>query len=317
MARVRRTILLVAACALPAACAGDGSETGSADADAGAGTVDAEATGAEPPLTSHQRSIVFLDVSDETTMLLPWDFENRTGTDGVQRILRGWLGRGEQWSQFADERWVTPTTRTPWRIIPHGAARMVMGLDDVLREIYYQEGIVDLSVQPGEVFADWSGQRGDIYRLLAGTATLSDVEYPGVVVDAYIPRADGSGQVSEWGLLIGEGPLYVLLADVDGTGTSSAWGLRAGEELSWPAVTLAWGETRSFERARRDIPVLWRFRSSDGTLQGEVESVSSHLQAVDGEGAILPVLGVYEVAGFVTVDEARVAVKGFLRHAQR
>ena len=138
-----------------------------------------------------------------------------------------------------------------------------------------------------------------------------------MVVDAYIPRANTSGQPSEWGLLIGEGPLYLLLADVYGTGSPRAWALHAAEEMSWPNVTLAWGETRSFERARRDIPERWRFRSSDGSLAGEVESVSSDLEALGGEGPILPVLGVYEVAGQVTVGDTRVAVKGFVRHLQR
>ncbi len=309
--------LLVAA-GVSAACSGNGSDDDTDDSSGASGTVEAETTGSgTAPGTLYQRSVVFVDVSTETTMFVPWDFENLTEADGVRRTLRGWLGHGGEWRHFANEQWVTPPTRTPWRILPRGAARMVMGLDDVLREIYYQEGIADLSVQLGDVIAEWSGQPGDTYRLLAGTSRLSEVEYTGLVVDAYAPRANGSDQLSEWGLLIGDGPLYLLLADLDPTGPSRAWGLKDSEEMSWPTVTLTWGETRSFERARRDIPVLWRFRSSDGELAGEVESVSSHLQAIEGEGPILPVLGVYEVAGWVAIGETRVAVKGFLRHFQR
>ena len=313
-----RSALLVALGVSATACSGNGSDAGNDNSSGASRAVEAETEGsATAPGTLYQRSVVFVDVSTETTMFVPWDFENLTEADGVRRTLRGWLGRGGKWSHFADEQWVTPPTRTPWRILPRGAVRMVMGLDDVLREIYYQEGIADLSVQPGDVIAEWSGQRGDTYRLLAGSASLSGVEYAGLVVDVYIPRANASGQPSEWGLLIGDGPLYLLLADLDPTGPSRAWGLQDSEEMSWPTVTLAWGETRTFERARRDIPVLWRFRSDDGELAGEVESVSAHLQAIDAEGPILPVLGVYEVAGWVTIGETRVAVKGFLRHFQR
>lgn len=300
------------------ACSGNGSDAGSADSSTDPGRTEAEnADSASTPGPVYLRTVVFVDVTSETTMFVPWDFENITADEGVQRFLRGWLGRGGQWEQFADETWVTPPTRTPWRILPRGATRMVMGFDDVLREIYYQQGIADLSVQPGEVVAEWSGQRGDTWRILHGSASLSGAEYPGVVVDAYIPRANASGQPSEWGLLIGEGPLYLLVADVDGTGNPRAWALHAAEEMSWPNVTLAWGETRSFERARRDIPERWRFRSSDGSLAGELESVSSDLESLAGEGPILPVLGVYEVAGEVTVGETRVSVKGFVRHFQR
>ena len=313
-----RSALLVALGVSATACSENGSDAGNDDSSGASGAVEAETEGSgTAPGTLYQRSVVFVDVSTETTMFVPWDFENLTEADGVRHNLRGWLGRGGEWSPFADEQWVTPPTRTPWRILPRGAARMVMGLDDVLLEIYYQEDFRDLSVLPGEVIADWSGQRGDTYRLLAGTSRLSDVEYPGLVIDAYTPRARGSEQSSEWALLIGDGPLYLLLADLDPTGPSRAWGLQDSEEMSWPTVTLTWGETRSFERARRDIPVLWQFRSDDGELAGEVESVSSHLQAIDAEGPILPVLGVYEVAGWVTIGETRVAVKGFLRHFQR
>jgi len=312
------TAIVLVAGVSATACSGTGSDTGNADDDADSGHSEAETAGSGIASgTVYQRSVVFVDVSSETTMFVPWDFENVTGDEGVRRFLRGWLGRGGQWEQFADETWVTPTTRTPWRILPRGAARMVVGLDDVLREIYYREGIADLSVRPGEVIAEWSGQRGDAWRLLRGSASLSGAEYPGVVVDAYVPRASTSGQPSEWGLLIGDGPLYLLVADVDGTGNPRSWAWHAGEEMSWPTVTLAWGESRSFERARRDIPVRWRFRSSDGGLAGEIESVSSDLEALAGEGPILPVLGVYEVAGQVTVGDEQVAVKGFVRHLQR
>ncbi|MDE2874787.1 MAG: hypothetical protein OXU69_03165 [Gemmatimonadota bacterium] len=310
--------LLAAAFLAGAACSQGGSDPGNADAATVAGSGGGETAGSESASgTVYRRSIVFIDVTNETTMFVPWDFENRIENDTVRHVLQGWLGRGGEWARFADEQWGTPLTRTPWRILPRGATRMVMGLNDVLREIYYREGIADLSVRPGEVIAEWSGQRGDTYRLLHGFSRLSEVEYPGLVVDVYAPGTDGSDQPSEWMLLIGDGPLYLFLSDLDGRGTARAWGLDDSEEMSWPTVTLTWGETRSFERARRDIPLLWRFRSGDGELMGEVEPVSSHLQAIPGEDPIRPVLGVHEVAGQISVGGTRVAVKGFLRHSQR
>jgi len=109
----------------------------------------------------------------------------------------------------------------------------------------------------------------------------------------------------------------LLIADLEGPGPHRAWALRGSEEIFWPSVTVSWLETRSFERARREIPVLWGFGSEDDELTGEIESVSSHFQTLEGEGLILPVLGVHEVAGQVTFGDTQVAVKGFLRHFQR
>lgn len=315
---ILRGALLFAAIVVTAACSGNGSEAEANDAAGVSGTVEAGDAGTEAaPGAVYQRSIVFVDVASDTTMFVPWDFVNRTETDSVRHTLRGWLGRGGEWRQFVDEEWGTPLTRTPWRILPRGATRMVVGLNDVLREIYYQEGIADLALLPGEVIEEWSGQRGDTYRLLHGSSRLSEAEYPGLVVDVYTPGTTGSDQSSEWMLLIGDGPFYLFLTYLDGMGTARAWGLYDSARMSWPTVTLTWGETRSFERARRDIPVLWRFRSGDGGMAGEIEPVSPHLQTVGGEGPILPVLGVYEVAGQVTVGGNPVPVKGFLRHFQR
>lgn len=303
---------------LGAACSGDAAK-GNAEADGTAtGAPPTEAEGSDSVTgVIYQRTLVFVDISKDPTMFVPWDFENRAEAEGVRRILRGWLGRGDQqWDRFADEEWVTPPSRTPWRILPRGATRMVMGFNDVLHELYYQEGIKDLSVQPGDILAEWSGQRGT-YRLHEGTAILSGLAYQGLVIDAQTVRVDGSGQPSEWALLVGEGPLYLLIADLEEPGgRHRAWALHDEEEIFWPAVAVTWGETRSFERARRDVPVVWRFQSEDG-LVGEIESDNGHVGTLGGEGPILPVLGVYEVAGQVTIGETQVTVRGFLRHFQR
>ena len=265
---------------------------------------------------TYLRTVVFLDAASDTTMFVPWEFENRDGADGIHRVVRAWLARGTQWSLFVEDAWVTQSSRAPWRVFPRGAARMVVGQDDALRELYYQEGIRDLSIRFGEVAAEWSDPRVGTYRLLNATASLSGVESEGWIVDASTAYPADSGDATEWAMLIGD-DLHLLLAAADGARTHRAWARRSAEDLSWPSVTITWAETRSFERARRDIPVLWRFESPDGGLSGELQSVSAHHQTLDGSGPVLPVLAVYEVDGHVLVNGSRVAVKGFLRHAQR
>lgn len=302
-----------------AACSGNGGGGNPEEAGGAPGAVETEGEGSDAMSTAtYHRTVAFVDTSQDPAMFVSWDFENRAEPGGVRRILRGWLGREGQWSLFVNEEWITPPSRAPWRILPRGAARLVMGLDDVLREVYIQEGIRDLSVQPGEVLAEWSGHRGDTYRLHAGVARLSGVEHQGLVVDAYTPRMGTSGQPSEWALLVGDGPFHLLIADLEGQDPHRAWALDGSEDRVWSTVTVTWGETRSFERARRDVPVLWGFRSEDGGLAGEIEPMSpGHMHTLDGEGPVLPVLGVYAVGGQVTVGERQLAVKGFLHHFQR
>ena len=137
------------------------------------------------------------------------------------------------------------------------------------------------------------------------------------MLDVSGARTGPSNGPAEWALLVADDQMEFLLSDAEGSGRYRAWARMDGEERFWPSVAVSWGETRSFERARRDIPVLWRLRSSDGSLRGEFQSVSAHHLTLDETGPILPVLGVYEVEGTVSADDRRMAVKGFLRHNQR
>ena len=278
---------------------------------------DIEAPAPSSPGRTYQRTLVFIDVSRDTTMFAPWDFESRSEPEGVGRTIRGWLGRGGQWALFMEDDWTAAPTRVPWRILPRGPVRLVVDTDDVIRTIIYREGLRDLSVQIGSVLAEWRGQKGEIYRLSEGTARLSDIATDGFVLDVSTARLTGEAEPVEWGFLTGDDGLHLLLVDPEGPGSYRAWARRGEEDLGWPEVEVEWAETRSFERARRPIPVLWRFESDDGELTVELEAVSSHLKALEGEGAILPALGVYEVTGTVRIGEGETPVRGFLRHFQR
>lgn len=311
-------IALVTACALALACDSGPPDVGVTDeADPSAGPVAAEAT-PETAAPTYQRTVVFVDTERDTTVFVSWDFENLTLADSTRRTLRGWVGRGAQWILLADEAWATvPSRRAPWRIVPRGNTRMIVEQDDVLREIYYQAGVRDVSVRIGDAVIEWIDSRGGRYRLLNGVARLGGEERSGWVMDVSGARTGSSDGPGEWALLAGDDQLKLLLSNADGSGEYRAWARMGTEERFWPSVSVTWGETRSFERARRDIPVLWRFRSPDGSLRGEFQSVSAHHVTLDATSPILPVLGVYEVEGMVSTDDNRVAVKGFLRHQQR
>lgn len=250
-------------------------------------------------------------------MFVPWDFVNRVEADGIHRSTRGWLGRAGEWRLFVEEDWTAEPTRAPWRIVPRGSARMVVGLEDALRELYFRQGLRDLSVRLGEVIVEWSGQGGETYRLLSGTALLAGVETQGLVLDASTARATHTDDLTELAVLSGGDEFQLVVADAAGAGAYRAWARYDSEVHSWPEVEVLWHETRTFERARREVPVVWRIRSGDPAILGEFEAVSSHQQVMDGQGAFLPVLGVYEIRGYVDIGTERIGVKGFLRLFQR
>ncbi len=267
--------------------------------------------------STYRRTVVFMETSPDSSLFVPWDFVNRVEAEGIRRSTRGWLGRAGEWRMFVEEDWTTEPTRAPWRIVPRGSARLVVGLGDALAELYFREGLRDLSVRPGEVVAQWSGQRGETFRLLTGTAVLAGVETQGLVLDAFTARTTEADEFTELALLTGDDGFQLVIADVEGVGPYRAWARTDSESYSWTEVEVVWQETRTFERARRDVPVVWRIESTDPVLSGEFEALSSHLHTLEGTGALLPVFGVYEVGGYVDLESGRIEVAGFLRYFQR
>lgn len=309
-----------------AGCGADPNGTGDGAAGGAGGPGEEQAVEAGAGAT-YQRAIVFMDTFRDTSMFVPWEFRNSVASDTLHRSLRGWLGRtwsnpetgarDGQWSLFADDDWTSVAGRAPWQIVPRGPARLVMGPGGTLRELYYRQGFRDLSVRLGDVVAEWNGQRRERYRLLAGTAELSGAEVEGLVLDVTLSRSGAGAGPVEWALLAGDDDFRLLLADPEGDGPYRAWAFRDGQEFAWPEVTVSWDETATVERARREVPVLWRFRSRAGGLSGTLASTSSQVRTLDSPGAERPVLAVYEVAGEVSTGGLGVAVRGFLRHYQR
>ena len=78
-----------------------------------------------------------------------------------------------------------------------------------------------------------------------------------------------------------------------------------------------WSETRAFERARREVPVRWRFAGGGGEMAAELVAGAAHIEAGEGEGPLLPVDALFEVSGTVRIADATYPVRGLVRHQQR
>jgi hypothetical protein len=94
------------------------------------------------------------------------------------------------------------------------------------------------------------------------------------------------------------------------------WARLDFRNLLYPDLQVRWLETRSFERARREVPAGWRVADPSGRLEGSLEVRSSWLQAGEGTGPQLPVDALFEVAGVLTLDGVDYPVRGLFRHTQ-
>lgn len=268
-----------------------------------------------------ERSIVFLSVRGDSLLMVPWLVTARTLPGGVRREVRGLLARAGAWEAFFTDSWETPPTRIPWRIIPHGQLRLVVGEDDSVQEILFDEGPRQLEVALGEPLAQWSGQQGETVRLLNGSVVLADTRVPGLVMDLSRGRAAREGPGGDWAVLVdGESLRLVLhaaqLVQPGMPDAFSSWALVGDTEMEWPSVTVTWTETRAFERSRRDVPVRWSASSSAGDLSVELTVRNAEIQPGQGEGPQLPVDALFDVSGTVRIGEETYPVRGLLRHTQ-
>jgi hypothetical protein len=241
--------------------------------------------------------------------------------DSVVHEANGWLGRRGTWDAFYAERWTTPPTRAPSRILPHGSLKLLVQQDDVIDGIIFGDGARRLELALGSVRSTWGGPRGESIELVDGVAFVADQRVEGTIVQMARASADGSPPGGDWALLVGDSMQLVLAADAEHGGETEpvyrAYANDRRQERVWTEVHVSWAATEAFPPARRDVPVEWRVVSEDGSLSGELTRRSSDIHAGTGPGPLLPVRALYEVEGTFRLAGRPQAVRGLLVHERR
>jgi hypothetical protein len=273
-------------------------------------------------LPTYERSFAFAGFAGDSVILVPWLMRNFAGPDSVVREARGWLGRRGTWDAFYAERWTTPPTRAPSRILPNGNLRLLVQHDDFIDGIVFTDGARRLELALGNVRSTWGGPRGESIELFEGVGYVANQRVEGAIVHMARASAGGSQPGGDWALLVsGDSLQVVLAADVEHGGEAEpvyrAYANDGGAERVWTEARLAWTTTEAFPPARRDIPVEWRITAEDGSLGGELERVSADIQAGSGPGPLLPVRALYEVEGTVRLTGRAYPVRGLLLHERR
>lgn len=271
---------------------------------------------------SYERHIVFLTARGDSTLVVPWSFFARTKPGGVDRSVRGWLARSGTWDPFVREEWESPPTRVPWRILPHGPARIMVGSGDAIERIFFEEGPRRLEVALGDLLVEWTGQRAQIFRIHEGTTLLSSGEVPGFVLDLARAWTAEDPPPGDWGFLLSGDSLQVVLEGQHGTvdpngGLFEGWGRVEYTDRQWEDLHLVWSDVRTFEPARRDVPMSWQIQSETSGVGGVLDAVNPLLEAGEGEGPILPLDALYQVSGTLILDGREFPVQGLIRHQQR
>lgn len=284
----------------------------------------------------------------DTLLVVPFLFGNRSTPGGLHRSIRGWVARGGAWEAFADEEWETPSSRTPWRIVPRGALRLVVGQGGAMETVIFREPPRVLELDLGEELVDWTGPGGSTYRLEETSVLLGGRSFEGITLDLARSRDLEEGAPGDWAFLVSGDSLQLVIESGTAAppGTESAFRafMRVDfRRLEWHDVTVEWTASRAYEPARRDVPAAWAFEAegsgettdtvesagsagpadpttADGALSRGVElsgsfsSRSAQLTTGDGEGPVLPVDALFIVSGTVRLGSDEYPVQGLFRH---
>ncbi len=268
----------------------------------------------------YERNVVFMTVAADSAIVVPWFFRTSSSADGVERWAEGWLARAGVWEPFFRDQWISGPSRTPFRIQPRGPMDLVVGAGGTLERILFEEGQRQLEVVIDEWMSDWSGNRGETFRVHQGAVLFGDQRVEGIVLDMNRARLRDGPEPGEWMFLTGPRRLVIVVESPGGLPAYTAWGRMGEEDFRWPEVEVEWSAVRSFEEARRDVPVEWEIRSIgslDGGVQVSLVSAGMELRAENGAGPILPVTGLYQVTGWAVLDGDSLEVRGLVRHVQR
>ncbi len=268
----------------------------------------------------YERNFVFTTLTGDSAFLVPWLMRSQTRADGVDRRARGSLARGNSWEAFYDQSWSTPPTRVPWRIIPHDSLRLVVGQGDAVEDILFSAGPRQLEVElSGAPLIEWTGARGQTYRLMDAAAYISDQRIGGIALDMARVRDSDQKAEGDWAFLVSGDSLQVVLENPTAAppGTPEAcrgWARLDFRDLQWPTLTIDWTEVRAYQPARQDVPVSWTVTSPDGEIEGVLQVQSALIQAGEGQGPLLPVDALFGVSGTLRIQGGEYPVRGLFRH---
>lgn len=274
----------------------------------------------------YERRFLFLDGQQNPNAAV-FDFTATVDSAGrVQRTARVWLGHAGRWESLVDTSWETPPMREPWRLVPHGPLRLIVGLADTLEALVYRDANRELRLVPGEQLAQWQGTAGTEIGLHRAelhieknriSGSLFDLQFgsnglptPNAIlthgaVDSLAPP--GGPYVALAFLSDGKEVHVMLASDTSGP---LAWVRQGRTAEKWDGAGL-----EPLGQPRGESSTSWRLTSPQGALRGELRA--------SGQPQPLPwprftetnAPNYYPVRGWITVRGKRTSVSGLVRQS--
>jgi hypothetical protein len=281
------------------------------------------------PTAAYERRLIFLGPGEVLPTAAIADFVAVSDTLGLRRGVRARVADGNDWTRIMDAGWEMDRMREPWRLVPHGRLRLVVGDAGELSALVFR-GDPEVRIEPGGTLAQLAPEPGMQLVLRRGRLVVGPDLVQGVVLDVQLGRrlaaatsrevrtdAEGDDHATPAArpgaeaFLVGEAGFYMVFAAPEAG--HLAWirhgqqdEVRGGARLAAVGWELDPGGFR--------VPNAWQVVGPDdltGELRAEVVDGVDVSAAGDAEG-----LGYAIVSGWIEDRGVQRDVFGLVRHVR-
>ncbi|MBI4543929.1 MAG: hypothetical protein HY703_01890 [Gemmatimonadetes bacterium] len=278
--------------------------------------------------TGFERRLLFLPESSSIPLAAVFDFTVVLEPASHARIARMWLGRNGSWEPVFDAAWQAPPVREPWRLLPNGPLRLMVGERGELEALAYQRGSEELRLTPARALVDWSSGQEHQLRLRPGEILFAGSRARGLVLDEQRQQRAGSRPGTSYDAFLTDGQGLYLVFQGEAAEARSWRGARR-EGQTWAETRLEAGPSAPGAAAppAASSAAVWRVVAPRARLQGELQLAGPRAVAWPADGG--PELGsgstaagpaadpagtLYFVRGWVRLGSNRRPLFGVIRH---
>lgn len=302
-------------------------------------------------VAAYERLLLFVGPGETTPMAAIFDFNALRDSTGFRRGIRTRLLTDSAWQALQDDGWEMAPMREPWRLVPYGTLKVLVGDEGELDALVYQEE-PSLRLDPGSYLAEYTPDGGTQLVLRQGQLHLDDEVFTGIILDSQHGRAL-TGAVRQQTSQAAPSPpgSDTTEEDIVDDGEADAEGAAAGSPSARAGVEaflldnsgyyvvfatsangdLTWLHLGTQDDVRRGTtleatewedggpadgsPIRWRVASPDGALDGEVEAIATDDTPLYGRVDV-SALSYALVSGWIQDREVRREVFGLIRHVR-
>ena len=278
-----------------------------------------ERQGATPPdgrsggagvTATYDRSFLLLSLRADTPVAAALEFTTVEGPTSIRRTADAWLARNRTWLKLLEQAWETEPIREPWRLVPHGPFRLVVGEGNEIEALIHRDDSTGFRLEPAEPLAEWGAGDGVQLRLRRGTLSLGRESFVGLLLDlqtgAPITQPGGTEVV-----FVTDGQRRSLVVARSADGRGGAWLRGDTESVDWDRVTIT--PIPAEGSGPGTPPAGWRVSEPTGALAGEFYAEGEPITVRYPSGVARGSRTIM-VRGWVSVRGDRRDVFGLLRH---